>query len=66
MVTIKSEDISDIDLNGWKVSTNLPHEIVEGKYRPRDVERRVERICKIIPEGICSARVEDSRALLVA
>ena len=45
---------------------HLPHKIVEGEYRSCDVEWRVERVRKVIQEGICSARVKNGCALLVA
>ena len=44
----------------------LPHEIIEGDYRSCDVEWRVERIRKVIQEGIRRAWVKNGWALLVA
>jgi hypothetical protein len=44
----------------------LQHEIVSGEYPSRNEERRVERGRKMIQEGVSGARMEHSRALLVA
>ena len=45
---------------------HLPHEIVKGECRSCDVEQCVERVRKVIQEGIRRMRVEHYCTLLVA
>jgi hypothetical protein len=45
---------------------DLPHEIIEGYYGPRDIKRGIECIRKVVAERIRVLRMEHSRAFLVA
>jgi hypothetical protein len=45
---------------------DLPHEIIEGDYGPRDVERGIKNIRKVVTKRIRLSRVEHSSAFLVA
>jgi hypothetical protein len=65
----RTRQLDRTSVAGLKAGDNwahLPHEIVEGEYRSCDVEWRIERVCEIIQEGVCGARMENRRALLVA
>ena len=45
---------------------DLPHEVIEGDYGPRDIERGVKHIRKVVTKRIRPRRVEDGTAFLVA
>ena len=45
---------------------DLPHKVIEGDYGTRDVQRRVERIRKIVAEAVRCGRVKHRRALPIA
>jgi hypothetical protein len=44
---------------------DLPHEVIEGDYGPRDVERGVKHIRKVVTKRIRLPRVEHGTAFLV-
>ena len=48
------------------VHADLPHKVIEGDYGTRDIQRRVERIRKIVAKRVRRGRVEHRRALLIA
>jgi hypothetical protein len=53
-------------MNNGMARADLPHEIIEGDYGPRDIKRGIECIRKVIAERIRLLRMEHSRAFLVA
>jgi hypothetical protein len=48
------------------VGADLPHKVIEGDYGPRDVERGIKHIRKVVTKRIRLLRVEHSSAFLVA
>jgi len=48
------------------VHADLPHEIVEGDYGSRNVQRRIEGIHNIITKRVRSEGVVNGRSFLVA
>jgi hypothetical protein len=53
-------------MNNGMVRADLPHEIIEGNYGPRDIKRGIECIREVVAERIRLPRMEHSRAFLVA
>ena len=53
-------------MNNGMTRANLPHEIIEGNYGPRDIKRGIECIRKVVAERIRFRRMKHSRAFLVA
>lgn len=53
-------------MNDGVVRADLPHEVIEGDYGPRDVERRIKHIRKVATKRIRLPRVEHSSAFFVA
>ena len=52
-------------MDDMKARADLPHEVIEGDYGPRDIERGVKHIRKVATKRIRLPRVEHGSAFLV-